>query len=140
MRALKAGGLYFLMVFGAGFVLGTIRQLLLVPRMGEMWAELLEMPLMLAVIVMAARRVVRRLRVPPGLGPRLAMGLTALGLLIGAEIGLVLEVRGIALADYIAGREPVSGTVYLLMLVVYAAMPWLVRGKSADPGPGAPYC
>jgi hypothetical protein len=44
MKALKAGMLYFVLVFGTGFVLGTIRTLWIVPRLGTGMAELLEMP------------------------------------------------------------------------------------------------
>jgi hypothetical protein len=39
-KVLKAGALYFALVFGAGFVLGSIRVLWLVPRIGERTAEL----------------------------------------------------------------------------------------------------
>ena len=35
MHALKAGVLYFALVFGAGFALGLVRILLAVPRFGE---------------------------------------------------------------------------------------------------------
>jgi hypothetical protein len=35
MEILKAGTLYFALVFGAGFLLGAIRVPLLVPRFGE---------------------------------------------------------------------------------------------------------
>jgi hypothetical protein len=41
-------------VFGAGFVLGTIRTLWLVPRVGTRIAELLESPIMLVVITSTA--------------------------------------------------------------------------------------
>ena len=61
MKVLKAGISYFALVFGAGFVLGPIRLLWLVPRVGTRTAELLEMPVMLAVIIVAARWLVRRL-------------------------------------------------------------------------------
>src|SRR4029453_12356674 len=57
---LGAGALYFALVFGAGFVVGFVRVLWLVPRVGERTAELLEAPLMLAVTIVAARSVVQR--------------------------------------------------------------------------------
>jgi len=63
MPILKAGGLYFALVFGAGFVLGTIRTLWVVPRVGTRMAELMEAPIMLVVTVVAARWTVLRLAV-----------------------------------------------------------------------------
>ena len=63
-RILKAGALYFGVVFGAGFVLGTVRVIWVVPHLGERTAELIEAPLMLAVTIVAARWVVKRLAVP----------------------------------------------------------------------------
>ena len=54
MRILKAGVLYFMLVFGAGFVLGTIRTLWVVPRVGARMAELMETPIMFVVTVLAA--------------------------------------------------------------------------------------
>ena len=61
MRTLKAGVLYFAVVFAVGLALGTLRVLWLVPRVGSRTAELMETPIMLAVTVLAARWVVRRL-------------------------------------------------------------------------------
>ena len=123
MRNFKAGAVYFGLVFGAGFAFGVIRQLLLVPRVGAMWAELIEMPLMLVVIVAAARWTVRRFRLPPGLRSPATVGGVALALLLGAEISLVIFLRGLTLRQYLESREPVSGLVYLAMLGVFAAMP-----------------
>ena len=57
MQILKAGVLYFALVFGAGFVLGTIRVLWLVPSLGARTAELIETPIMLVVTILAARWV-----------------------------------------------------------------------------------
>lgn len=51
---LKAGATYFALVFGAGFILGPIRILCIVPRFGVRIAELMEAPLMLVVIILAA--------------------------------------------------------------------------------------
>ena len=81
MRVLKAGALYFAAVFGAGFILGPIRILWAVPRFGPRVAELMETPLMLAVIIVAARAIVRRVAIPPAPAPRLGMGGVALALL-----------------------------------------------------------
>src|SRR5512139_3302975 len=109
MRVAGAGIVYFLLVFGAGFVLGPIRVLWVVPRLGERAAELLEAPIMLTVIVGAARWVVRTLAVPPAIPARLGMGLLALALLLIAELVLVLPLRGMSFDDYLAARDPVSG-------------------------------
>ena len=126
MRVLKAGALYFGVVFAAGFILGTIRVIWVVPRLGERTAELIEAPVMLAVTILAARWVVRRRAVPPVVLPRLGMGLTGLGLLLVAELVVVLLVRGLTLGQYIASRDTLSGSVYLVLLAVFAVMPLLV--------------
>lgn len=119
-----AGLTYFALVFGAGFVFGTIRQLWVVPWLGVMRAELLEMPIMLTVIVLAARVVVTRFRLPSRAS--VGVGSLALSLLVLAELTLVLGLRGLPLTEYIETREPVSSTVYLVMLVVFAAMPFFI--------------
>jgi hypothetical protein len=126
VKNLKAGGLYFALVFGAGFVLGPIRILWAVPRFGTRMAELLETPIMFMVILVAARWVVRRFALPPGLTGRLGMGCVALGLLLAAELTLVLWLQGLSIREYLATRDPVSGTVYYLMLGVFAVVPLFV--------------
>lgn len=128
MQILKAGTLYFALVFGAGFVLGTLRTLWVVPSLGMRKAELIEEPLMLVITFLAARWVVRRLSLPRRFFTRLGMGFAGLGLLLAAEIGLVLWVRGTTIREYVASRDPVTGTVYLVMLGVFALMPLLVAG------------
>jgi len=40
------------------------------------------------------------------------MGCVALGLLLAAEFTLVLWLRGLSISEYLASRDPVSGTVY----------------------------
>lgn len=126
MRVLKAGALYFTLVFAAGFVLGPVRELWAVPRFGATAAELMEMPLMLAAIVLVARWTVRRLAVPPAPSARLGMGLIALGLLLAAELVLVGRLRGLSVTEYLAGKESVAGAVYVLALGLFAVMPALV--------------
>ena len=125
-QSIKVGLAYFVLVFGAGFVLGALRVSFLVPRYEERIAELSEMPLMFAVIVIAARFVIRRFAVPFSIAARISTGLLALSLLLAAELLLALVLQDRSLADYIASRDPVSGSVYLLMLVLFALMPTLI--------------
>jgi hypothetical protein len=126
VQTLKAGALYFALVFGAGFALGTFRVLLVVPRLGARTAELIEAPVMLAVTFLAASWAVRRLAVPPASNRRLGMGSVALVLILAAEFTLVLWVRGLSLREYFATLDPVSGTVYYALLGVFAVMPLFV--------------
>lgn len=126
MQVLKAGVLYFALVFGAGFVLGTVRTLWLVPRVGSRRAELMETPIMLVVTILVARWIVLRFAVPAVASARLGMGAIALFLLLLAEFGFVLWLQGQTIREYFASRDPVAGTVYYVMLAVFAAMPLLV--------------
>jgi hypothetical protein len=128
-QILKAGILYFALVFGAGFVLGAVRTLLVVPRVGTQMAELMEMPIMLVVTIVVSRWVVLRLLVPFVPFARLGMGGIALGLLLVAEFGFVLWVRGLSIRQYFASRDRVSRAVYYVMLVLFAVMPLLVARR-----------
>jgi hypothetical protein len=129
-QILKAGAIYFLLVFGAGFILGSIRVLLILPRVGERTAELMEMPIMLLVTILAARWVSRRF-VNPATGSRLfAVGFAALCLLLAAELTFVFVLRGLTIREYLASRDPVAGTVFAVMLLVFAIMPYLVTREA----------
>jgi len=129
VQTLRAGAVYFALVFGAGFALGTLRVLLVVPRLGARTAELIEAPFMLAVTFLAARWTLRRLAVPPRWTRRLGMGAVALGLLLAAEFTLVVGLRGLSLREYFATLDPVAGTVYYVLLGVFALMPLVVARR-----------
>lgn len=122
---LQAALAYFALVFGTGFVLGTLRVTLLLPRLGVRQAELLELPVMLMASYVAARFCLRRFG-PFSRPQRLALGLLALACLVGAEIGLNTAM-GRSLGDYLAGRDPVSGPAYFLALLVFGLLPALMR-------------
>jgi iron complex transport system permease protein len=51
-------------------------------------------------------------------------------LLLAAELLLAILIAGRSVADYLTGRDPVSGSVYIAMLIVFAAMPWLQARQS----------
>jgi hypothetical protein len=129
MRVLKSGVTYFALVFAAGFTLGAIRVPLLVPRLGMRMAELIEMPFMFVVILLSARLVTKRFALPATASIRLGAGVLALGLLVAAELVLTVLLQDQPLREYIASRDPVSGSVYLAMLGVFAAMPLLLARR-----------
>jgi hypothetical protein len=129
LQTLKAGVVYFALVFGAGFVLGTVRTLWIVPRFGTRTAELMEEPVMFVVIVLAARWMVRRLSLSPRTVTRLGAGFLALGFLLLAEFSLALWLRGVPIGEYFARLDPVAGTVYFAMLGVFALMPLFVARR-----------
>lgn len=114
------------MAFAAGTILGPVRELVLAPRIGRDAALLVEAPLMLAVIVLAARFVVRRLAVPPATGQRLRMGLSALALLLATELTLGVTLRGLGIAQQVAGWASLFGAVTWLLYLALATTPALV--------------
>lgn len=87
------------------------------------------MPFMFVVILLAARFVIRRFAIPPSMLARLGTGLLALGLLLAAELLLAVVLQDRSLTDYVTSRDPVSGSAYLAMLVLFAVMPILVAPK-----------
>ena len=123
------GVVYFALVFAVGFLLGIVRVLLLEPGLGARWAELAEMPLMLIAIVLSARFVTRRFPAPRHVDYLLSGGL-ALLLLLLVEFSVVLAIRGLTVGQYLAERDPLAGSVYMLMLLVFAAMPWILGVRS----------
>ncbi|MDM7953542.1 MAG: hypothetical protein QUV07_10070 [Cyanobium sp. CZS 25K] len=131
MNSLRAASTYFALVFGTGFVLGAVRVPFLVPRLGERTAELLEMPWMLVAMVLAARFVVRRQLTGVGPGPRAVAGGIALVLMLAAELTLGLLLQDRPLQEILTSRDPISGGVYLALLILYALLPLLLgRGST----------
>jgi len=130
-QTIHAGITYFALVLGAGFVMGMVRVPLLVPRLGERMAELAEMPFMFVVILMSARFIIRKFALPARTPVRLGAGLLALGLSVAAELLLAAVMQDRSVAAYIASRDPVSGGVYLAMLVVFALMPLILARVGA---------
>jgi hypothetical protein len=55
MRTLKAGVVYFLLIFAVGWILGPIRELWAVPHFGRMATMLSEAFIILVATIVAAR-------------------------------------------------------------------------------------
>ena len=126
MRILKAGVIYFLLLFALGWIMGPIRELWAVPKFGRMTALLVEAIIMLIAMIVAAGWVTLWFDVPQTLGSTIPVGLVALAILAPAEIAGVLWVRGQSLQDYTASFVTAPGVISLVMFVLFAAMPTLV--------------
>ena len=85
---------------------------------------------MLAAIYFSGRFVTRRF---PASRPSdyVFSGAIALVLLLSIEFSVVLGLRGLSINQYFAERDPIAGTVYVVMLVVFALMPWILGRKRA---------
>lgn len=133
VAALKAGCAYFLVVFAIGFVLGTIRVLLVIPQLGDTSAVLLELPVMLALSWIACGWLVRRFAVPPEAGARLAMGALAFALLMVGEL-LVSEFGfGRTPVEHLESYRTAGAQLGLVGQLVFALFPYLQsrRGRVA---------
>ncbi len=126
---LKTAAAYFGMVFGTGFVLGTIRVLWLVPILGVRNAELLESPAMLVATVLAATWTNAHLLTAASRLRRLQVGVIALVFLMIAEVGFGAALRGASPIEVLFDKDPVSGTVYYVLVVAYGLMPWMLTRR-----------
>ena len=119
----QAAIVYFGIVFGAGFIMGLIRVPFLVPRFGERTAELIEMPFMLAVIILASRWLVKRFALGGELWRPMIAGIVAAAILITVEFALVLRLRGLSPEEYVSSRDPVSAGSYYTLIAIFAVAP-----------------
>lgn len=117
---------YFGLVFAAGFVLGTIRTLLILPLTGDVVAVGLELPAMLAVSWIACGWSVRRYEVSARFSTRLAMGVVAFGLLMGAEVLVSMLIGGRSLSEHLALYRTAPSLLGLGGQMAFAAFP-LIR-------------
>lgn len=106
-----------------------------VPKLGVRWAEILEAPLMILASYLAAR-FLSNLRGPFSRWQGFTIGLVALVFMAAAEISFVV-VQGLSLTDYVATKDPVSGSIYLISLGIFALMPLIVSSKRYS-GVGTP--
>jgi hypothetical protein len=134
-RATKAGALYAIIVFVIGFILGTIRVLLVAPRLGETIAVIAEAPFILTASWFVCRWCVDRLNVTRNVPARSVMGLVAFVVLISAEVGLGV-VLGRSLLEQLTSYESPAGAIGLGAQMIFAMFPviqvWWRFGKPLD--------
>lgn len=128
--ALRAGFVYFAVVFAIGFLLGVIRALVVAPRFGETGGVLIELPIMILASWFICERVLDRLCVPATWRSRMVMGATAFGLLIVAELAVSVLGFGRSISDHFETYRTWSARLGPAAQLAFAAMP-LTRRRRA---------
>ena len=126
MRAIRLGAVFGAVMFAAGFILGTIRTVVLLPRLGEVGAVLVELPVMLGLSWVVAGWLLRRAPgAVPSTGAALVMGGVAVAVLWALEVAMVVWLFGVPLAEAPgAFLSPGSriGLVAQLLMAVFPAL------------------
>lgn len=128
---LLTGTVYVAAVFAAGFVLGVLRTLVLVPLLGELGAVLVELPLILTLSWLVCARILRRWPLSPP--SAVGMGAIAFLLLMGAEAGLSTLLAGRSLAEHLALYSQLPHQVGLAGQLAFALLPWIQARRSQTP-------
>jgi hypothetical protein len=115
---------YFGIVFTFAFATGAARVLLVAPQVGNTAALLLEVPMLITVSWVVARRLLRNRGLRPG--ECVAMGLLAFLLLMGSEAILASILRGQSAVEWARTIANPLGFLGLAGQLVFAAMPFLV--------------
>lgn len=127
MRLAAVSAVYAGVAFAAGFVLGTVRVLVLEPRLGTVGSVLIEGPIMLAVSYLAARWVVARWMCDASRGRRVMMGMVALGMLLLLEFAISPVVNADTAGGWVRGFfakfATTAGMIGAGLQVGFAVMP-----------------
>jgi len=122
---MKAGVVYAAAVFALGFALGAIRLLLVVPRIGDAAAVLVETPIILTASWWLCALCSRHFSVELSEQPRILMGAVALIALMCLEISLSMAVFGRSIAQYLVSFRSWSGAIGLTAQLGFATFPFL---------------
>lgn len=126
MRVVTAATRYATIVFGIGFILGTVRVLLFAPRIGERTAELIEAPLMVLASWLVACWLTCRYTGIRRPASSLAIGVLALVFLLALEVAVGSIFFGVSPSSALVKPDPVRAASYYTTLVLFAVMPLLM--------------
>lgn len=122
-QVLIAAVIYVLLVFLVGFVLGTIRVLLLLPMIGQLAATLVELPMILALSWFVCAWTCQELRVSRRLPARLGMGAMAFAFLMILEIGIGILMFGRTPQEQFLAYRQLHASLGLAAQVAFALFP-----------------
>lgn len=123
--SIKAGLVYAVTVFAIGFLLGTARVLLLVPRVGSTIAVSVETPIILAASWYMSGIWMQRFMVGAEIRTRILVGAIAFVTLMVLEIALSIGLLHRSIGEYLAGLRSPAGAIGLAAQVCFATFPLL---------------
>jgi hypothetical protein len=123
LTSYKAGIAYFAATFGLGFLLGTFRVLILIPRIGSLWAVLIELPVMLIISWIMCRWIIERFSAPNEVTNRVMMGTFAFILLMMAELGLSMFLFGRTFSEHFGIYKNVPELLGFFGQMTFGALP-----------------
>ena len=121
-RSLAAGLVYFLIVFAFAFAMGALRVSLIAPRIGDLAAVALEVPMVLAISWIVSGWLTGRMGAG-SLAQAIAMGAWAFVLLQVTEAALSVLMFGNTLAGHLGGMMTPAGALGLAGQAAFGLMP-----------------
>ena len=122
-----AGLRYFAIIFTFAFAMGVARALVIAPRLGEMTAVLLEVPIIVAASWAVARHLLKDRFFT--IAQRSAMGATAFILLMCCEAILANILRGQTISEWASELATPIGLIGLVGQLAFAVIP-IFAGRS----------
>jgi hypothetical protein len=125
--------IYFAIVFGVGLALGPVRVLWIEPWLGPAVAVLIEAPVLVFAMTIAARLAPGWTGLRGGWASYLAVGVLALALQQIADLAVGFGLRGMTLAAQAHYFTTPPGWIYAATLIAFALMPLIMYARAARP-------
>jgi hypothetical protein len=132
-RALTAATAYFLALFALGFILGTVRVTIMIPRFGVLASTIAEVPLMITAGYFICRWTIHNWQVSRASALRWAMAIWFLLMLIAFETLLGALLFGRSTSEQWATLATPAGIIGMSAQVIAALFPlYIARGEETE--------
>ena len=125
--AIKAGFIYFLGIFVLGFLLGTIRTLVLIPRIGNLAGVILEIPVMLTASWFFCSWIMARFRLTRETKYLFLFGGSAFLWLMIAEFCVSVYIFSQPWSEYLANFRTMPGSIGFLAQIIFSCIPLIQK-------------
>jgi len=125
-RAAFGGLVYCVLTYGIGFVLGTIRVLLITPNIGPIFAVMLELPFMVLASALVCPRVIIWFSISDDFGQRMTMGAVGFTALMLIEAGMGQFIFGQTPTVFLDALLTPEGMLGLFGQLCFALMPIVI--------------